>query len=126
MFGMNFHSPLGLMACFRRASSAMRLRRSIDAGVRRHFTSASALRDCGESHVRLGDGEVWAFDPNGASVTVRVMRGNAWITQAGSPRDAVIGAGETFESAQFGKIVVQALDNCVIEVAKESADVKIL
>ena len=122
---MNLYSPFRVMTCFRRASSIMRMRRAIDAQVRARFANASAERISSRSVISLRDGMIWSFQPRSLVISFAVIEGNAWVTQAGSPRDVLLSAGESFQSDDVGKVVVQALGDSVIEVALNRADVVI-
>ena len=46
---------------------------------------------------------------DGAGITVRVTRGNVWITQRGDPRDVVLCAGQSFKLDRNGLALVAAL-----------------
>jgi hypothetical protein len=46
---------------------------------------------------------------DGSGITVRVTRGNVWITQRGDPRDVVLGAGQSFKLDRNGLALVAAL-----------------
>lgn len=115
---MNRYSPFQLMACFRRASSIMRLRRSIDAMAHRRFALGGCPAQCSNgSRVALREGAIHSFEPRGTTRSLWVIEGNVWITQEGSSRDFVLGRGERCECAESGKIVLQALNDCVIDIA---------
>jgi hypothetical protein len=120
---MNLYSPFRVMTCFRRASGIMRLRRAIDAQVRARFANAPADRSSNRSLMNLRDGMIWSFEPGSIVISFAVIEGNAWVTQAGSSRDVVLGAGESFQSAEVGKVVAQALGDSVIEVVLNRANV---
>ena len=56
----------------------------------------------------LPQGALWATSPR-ADLRIQCLRGELWITQAGSADDIVLLTGESFVPAPRGRVVIQAL-----------------
>jgi len=108
------------MESFFRAAGTMRLRRAIDARVR-EAVMTSAHAGAG-SVVRLEDGQIHSCGALSGPGELNVVEGAVWITQAGSREDTVLRAGESFAISARGKVLVQALERSVINLAASAAD----
>lgn len=60
------------------------------------------------SEFSLPQGALWSTSPR-ADLRIRCVRGELWITQAGSADDIVLLTGQTFAPAPKGRVVIQAL-----------------
>jgi hypothetical protein len=60
---------------------------------------------------------LWSFNPH-TGLVVRCLVGELWITQSGDARDVVLQAGETFEPAPKGQVVVQALTDARVFIPR--------
>ena len=98
---------------FWHTSSVMQLRRSIDAQVAHAVSAASDA-----AVVQLAGAAIWSSVDSPGLLCVRVVRGQAWITQEGSPHDVILVAGQVFCSARRGKIVVQPVEPSTIELSR--------
>ena len=108
----------GLIEGFQRAAEMMRLRRRIDSEVTRHVSSLCRdLKDDTGSRTHLREGATWSVGPHDGVVSLRIVRGDLWITESGSPKDVLRRDGEVFETTRAGKLVIQALSDCVIDIA---------
>jgi hypothetical protein len=55
--------------------------------------------------------------------TVRVTRGELWMTQEGDPRDVVLGPGDTFSIDRGGLSVLQALSAATVTLGPAASHV---
>jgi len=64
---------------------------------------------------------LWSSSTRPGTMLIRCLAGQVWITQTGSARDVVLDAGQSFATAGFGKVVVQAMTNANISVTSARA-----
>ncbi len=59
--------------------------------------------------VRLGPGEVFTLSGDRQGWRVMCEVGRLWITQAGDPKDYILGPGQQFRVSTSGGVVIQGL-----------------
>jgi hypothetical protein len=64
----------------------------------------------------LEAGQVLSLD-DAEGMRIRTRTGTVWITQEGSTKDHIVGAGDTLIVARPGRTVVQALQQSWISIA---------
>ena len=67
----------------------------------------------------LPHGALWGTSPR-ADLRIHCVRGELWITQAGSAEDVVLVTGESFAPAPRGRVVIQALTEARVALVAQS------
>jgi hypothetical protein len=71
--------------------------------------------------IRLGSGGLWSAAKVRTPLRLRCTAGTVWVTQAGQPGDAILGAGDSFVTSGTGKLVIQALTDAVVSTRHDAA-----
>jgi hypothetical protein len=66
---------------------------------------------------------LWSSSSRPGPLLIRCVAGQVWVTQAGSARDVVLEAEQSFATAGVGKVVVQAITNANIHVMRDAPTV---
>ena len=70
----------------------------------------SSRREIVSEEMALVQGRAWSLPAkSGVDVRVRALEGTLWITQEGDTADYLIGPGEVFSPARFGRVVIESL-----------------
>lgn len=72
-----------------------------------------------EVHLKAGD--VVSVDGVAAGLDIESVRGTLWVTQPDDATDYVVEEGRHLTSSQPGRIVVQALSEAFLHVARSNA-----
>ena len=59
--------------------------------------------------LQLTRGELLTLEPGRTGVRIRCRSGRLWVTQAGDPRDHLLGAGQELLLTRRGRVVITAL-----------------
>src|SRR5438270_2739681 len=65
---------------------------------------------------------LWSSPTRPGPLLIRCVAGQVWVTQAGSVRDIVLEADQSFSTAGAGKVVIQAITNANILVTRNARD----
>lgn len=66
--------------------------------------------------VELSAGELWRLDGDNRWRAITCVRGEIWVTQKRDVQDYVLAAGDIFLVTQRGKVLIEALHKCSVEV----------
>ncbi len=66
--------------------------------------------------VHLSSGDMFSTEVQERYVEMHVIKGTAWITQAGDPQDYIVSRGDGFISDRRGLVVVWAMSDAVVDI----------